>query len=179
MVPFISQIAFTPEEMSRVVNRQVPTPFRGPDEPVRAMIEEFALAEDRKEWLRNLWQQAVEQQFARLRSEDVYTSDLSGVLVVQGLLLDVVSRIPLEASESSYTLVSDPWSATVVLELRDAATGDLLARTVDRRNATGLLETGAVWYRTPDLIERWAQVLVERLEQLSEIGGRPRRWVSQ
>jgi hypothetical protein len=59
--------------------------------------------------------------------------------------------------------------------LRDAATGDLLARTVDRRNATGLLELGTVWHRTPDLIERWAQVLVQRLEQLSELGGRPRR----
>jgi hypothetical protein len=141
----------------------------------RAMTEEFPLPEDRKEWLGDQWRRAVGEQFARLRSEDIYTSDLTGVLVVQGLLLDVVSRIPPPGSESNYTLVNNPWSATVVLELRDAATGDLLARTVDRRNATGLLELGTVWHRTPDLIERWAQVLVQRLEQLSELGGRPRR----
>jgi len=142
---------------------------------VRAMTEEFALSDERKEWLRDEWRRAVDEQFSRLRADNVYTSDLSDVLVVQGLLVDVVSRIPPFASESSYTLVDNPWSATVVLELRDAATGDLLARTVDRRNAVGLVEHSTVWFRTPELVDRWAQVLVERLEQLSELGGRPRR----
>ncbi len=54
-------------------------------------------------------------------------------------------------------------------------TGELLARTVDRRNATGLLEVGAVWHQTDDLVERWAGVLSDRLDQLSDLGGRPRR----
>lgn len=141
----------------------------------RAMTEEFPVPDDRKKWLRDHWHRALDEQFARLRAEDVVTADLSGVLVVQGLLVDIVSRIPPGASESNYTLINNPWSATVILELRDAATGDLLARTVDRRNATGLLELATVWFQTPDLIDRWAQVLVERLEQLSELGGRPRR----
>jgi hypothetical protein len=141
---------------------------------VRAMTEEFVLPDDRKEWLRELWRGAVDEQFARLRAEDIYSGDLSDVLVVQGLLVDVVSRIPPDASESNYLLVNNPWSATVVLELRDATTGTLLARTVDRRNATGLLEVGTVWHRTPELVDRWAHVLVERLQQLSELGGRPR-----
>ncbi|NIW25644.1 MAG: hypothetical protein GWN29_14345 [Gammaproteobacteria bacterium] len=49
-----------------------------------------------------------------------------------------------------------------------------MARTIDRRNAQGLLDVGTVWYRTPDLVERWAGVLTERLDELSELGGRPR-----
>ena len=42
---------------------------------------------------------------------------------------------------------------------------------MDRRNAVGLLEVGTVWYQTEDLVDRWAEVLSERLDELSELGG--------
>jgi len=137
----------------------------------RANTEEFPLADDRKEWLRGLWRQAVEARFAREESLEHYDGVGSNVLVVQGFLVDVVSRIPPAIPRSNYTLVSNPWSATVVLELRDATTAELLARTIDRRNAQGLLEVGVVWYRTEDLVQRWAGVLSDRLDQLSDLGG--------
>ena len=149
-------------------------PERGDDARTRASTEEFPLPDDRKEWLTDLWRQAVEARFARNDMLENYQGDVSNVLVVQGFLVDVVSRIPPIAHGSTYTLVNDPWSANLVLELRDAATAELLARTVDKRNAQGLLEVGAVWYQTPDLVERWAEVLTERLDELSELGGRPR-----
>ena len=148
---------------------------RSDDARTRAGTEEFPLDDDRKEWLRGLWRQAIEARFAGEESYERYDGAYSNMLVVQGFLLDVVSRIPSDAPGSSYTLVNNPWSATVVLELRDGATAELLARTIDRRNAQGLLEVGAAWYQTEDLIERWAGVLSNRLDQLSELGGRPRR----
>ena len=98
----------------------------------------------------------------------------SSVLVVQGFLVDVVSRIPPITPGSSYTFARNPWSAAIVLELRDAATAELVARTIDQRHAEGLLEVGTVWYLTEDLVERWAEVLSERLEELSDLGERPR-----
>ena len=140
----------------------------------RAMAEQFPLEADRQEWLRELWRDAVDTQFSQYRVDQAYTGDLADVLVIQGFLVDVVSRIPPNASGSVYTLVNDPWSATIVLELRDAATAQLIGRTVDRRNAKGLMEIGAVWYQTEDLIERWAEVMAERLAEISQLGGRPR-----
>lgn len=140
----------------------------------RALTEHFALAEDRKQWLSEQWENAVQEQFTRDRVDPSYTGDVSEVLVVQGFLVDLVSRVPPSASGSVYTLVNDPWSATIVVELRDAATARLLARTVDRRNAKGLLEIGAVWYQTEDLIQRWADVMADRVDELSDLGGRPR-----
>jgi hypothetical protein len=148
---------------------------RSDDARTRANTEEFHLEDERKEWFRGLWRQAVEARFAREDSYEHFGGVGSNVLVVQGFLVDVVSRIPPITTGSSYTLISDPWSATVVLELRDATTAELLARTIDRRNAQGLLEVGAVWYQTEDLVERWAGVLSERLDQLSDLGGQPRR----
>jgi hypothetical protein len=128
------------------------------------------LSDERKEWLRAQWRRAVEARFAG--SYELYDGAGSDVLVVQGFLVDVVSRIPPDTVGSSYTLVKDPWSVSVVLELRDGMTAELLARTIDRRHGQGLLDASTVWYRTEDLLERWAGVLSDRLEELSELGGR-------
>jgi len=54
--------------------------------------------------------------------------------------------------------------------LRDGTTAELLARTIDRRNAEGLVDVGTVWVRTEDLVEVWAGVLFDRLQQLSDLG---------
>ena len=149
-------------------------PEKSTDARTRAMTEEFPLSDDRKEWFRGLWREAVEARFAREDSYEFYVGVDSNVLVVQGFLVDVVSRIPPIAPGSAYTFARDPWSAAIVLELRDAATAELVARTIDQRHAQGLLEVGTVWYLTEDLVERWAEVLSERLDQLSDLGGRSR-----
>ena len=144
------------------------------DARTRAMTEEFPLDDERKEWLRGLWREAVEARFPREDSYEFFVGVDSNVLVVQGFLVDVVSRIPPITADSGYTFARDPWSAAIVLELRDAATAELVARTIDQRHAQGLLEVGTIWYLTEDLVERWAEVLSERLDQLSDLGGRGR-----
>ncbi len=148
----------------------------------RAAAEAFPLDDDRKQWLRDHWRDAVDRKFARERNHEGFDGDVSDVLVMQGFLVDVVSRIPPNSAGSVYTVIQDPWSVTVVVELRDAATARLLARTIDRRNARGLIEVGAVWYQTEQLLDRWAEVMAERLDLLSELGGRGRwapPWVNR
>ena len=146
-------------------------PERSTDARTRAMTEEFPLSDERKEWLRGLWREAVEARFPREDSLEFFVGVDSNVLVVQAFLVDVVSRIPPITPGSAYTLTRDPWSAAIVLELRDAATAELVARTIDQRHAEGLLDVGSVWYLTEDLVDRWAQVLSDRLDELFELGG--------
>ena len=134
-------------------------------------VTEFSLDDAKKEWLRGVWRQAVDAEFTQEQSYELYDGAGSNVLVVQGFLVDVVSRIPPPIIGSDFTLVRDPWSANVILELRDGMTAELLARTNDRRNAEGLVDSGTVWVQTADLVERWAEVLSDRLEQLSDLGG--------
>ena len=149
-------------------------PEKSTDARTRAMTEEFPLDDERKEWLRGLWREAVGARFAPEDSYEFYVGVDSNVLVVQGFLVDVVSRIPPFTPGSGYTVIRDPWSAVIVLELRDAATAELVARTLDQRHAQGLLDVGSVWYLTEDLVDRWAEVLSERLDQISDLGGRIR-----
>ncbi len=139
----------------------------------RATVTEFPLDDRKKEWFRGVWRRAVDAKFEE--SYGLYDGVGSNVLVVQGFLVDVVSRIPPDSVGSDFSLVRDPWSVSVVLELWDGTTAELLARTIDRRNAEGLVNVSTVWVRTEDLVKRWAQVLSNRLEQLSNLGGRGRR----
>ena len=136
----------------------------------RIGTSEFPLDDGKKEWLREVWRQAVEETFSQERSYELYDGAGPDVLVVQGFLVDVVSHIPPDDVGSGVTYISDPWIASVVLELRDGTTAELLARTMDRRYAEGLIDAGTVWIRTEDLVERWAQVLPDRLRELSDLG---------
>ena len=140
----------------------------------RTGVTEFAVDDDKKEWLRGVWRRAVDAQFAQKQSYELDYEVGSDVLVVQGYLVDVVSRIPPDTAGSNYTLIHDPWIASIVLELRDATTGELLARTMDRSTGKGLMTTDTAWIRTEDLVERWAQRLSERLKQLSDLSARGR-----
>lgn len=141
----------------------------------RIGVSEFPVVDEKKEWLRRVWRRAVDARFSQEQSYDFYEGVGSNVLVVQGFLVDVVSHIPPDTVGSDFTFVRDPWTVSVVLELRDATTAELLARTIDRRYAKGFMDVGTVWMRTEDLLERWAQVLSDRLTQLSDLGGRGRR----
>ena len=138
------------------------------------LADEFPIPEERQERMRELWREAVEAKFAQEDTLEHYAGDGTNLLVVQGFLVDVVSRIPPASASSTYTIIKFPWSVVVVLELRDAATAELLARTIDTRHAQGLLEADAAWHQTPDLVDRWAEVLTQRLDELSDLGGRPR-----
>ena len=141
----------------------------------RVAVTEFPLDDQKKEWLRGVWRRAVDAQFAQEQSYELGYEVGSNVLVVQGFLVDVVSRIPPDAAGSEHTYVRDPWIASIVLELRDATTAELLARTMDRSTGTGLMTVGTAWMRTEDLVERWAQRLSDRLKEVSDLGGRDSR----
>ena len=138
----------------------------------RDNVEFFPIPEVRREFIRGTWQSMVSQQMAIQQSYELQSGIGTDVLIVQGLLVDMVSRIPPSAPGSDYTVVRDPWAASVVLEMRDGTTGQLLARTIDRRTGTGLMEQNSGVAQIPDLLQRWAEVLLERLEQISDVGGR-------
>ncbi len=136
----------------------------------RTGLTEFAVDDEMKEWISGVWRRAVDAQFAQEQSYELGCEVGTNVLVVQGFLVDVVSHIPPDSAGSEHTYVRDPWIASIVLELRDATTAELLARTMDRSTGTGLMTVGTAWMRTEDLVERWAQRLSDRLKEISDLG---------
>jgi hypothetical protein len=106
------------------------------------------------------------------------------VLVVQVSLLDVVSKVPPEVAGRTNVYVTEFGSATLVLELRDAESGEILARAVDRRAAEpfgGNLGSQDLSIANPvttamevrRAAQRWAVIVTQRIDQLYNRGRMP------
>jgi hypothetical protein len=92
-------------------------------------------------------------------------------LLVRGVLLDVVSRVPPDRIGRSQVFLSSVGEATLVLELRDSVTFSIIARAVDRRAAArpgSSMQSNTVtnWAEVRRLANRWAQQLRAGLESL-------------
>ncbi len=96
------------------------------------------------------------------------------VLLVRGYMLDVVSRVPPANTDSSHYFIDSVGQATFVVELVDSQTSTVLVRALDTRSA----RTPGYTYRSNAatnraqvraLIARWAELLVDALNDLTAI----------
>jgi hypothetical protein len=98
------------------------------------------------------------------------------VLLVRGALVDVVSFVPPEGVGRTDIFIDDIGAATLIVEVSDAATGDVLARVADRRVADrpgGILEDSSSVTNTRDvrrLAHEWAQLCRKRLDEVADLG---------
>ena len=98
------------------------------------------------------------------------------VLLIQAYLTDVISGVPPDVPQAYTTTIRWLWEVGAVLELRDSMTGEILARTADRRRADGPLDANLAWTFTPRATRRWAKLLINRLDELGDLTGRPGFW---
>ncbi len=109
------------------------------------------------------------------RSERFSVADAPGpnVLVVRGGLTDIVSNVPPEYVGRSEVFLSSVGEATLVLEVIDSMSGDVLFRAADRRAAeraggtTPIRSTPATnWAEVRRLARRWGSRLRQGLDSL-------------
>ncbi|MDA8663131.1 DUF3313 domain-containing protein [Luminiphilus sp.] len=97
-----------------------------------------------------------------------------GVLLMRIGLADVVSRVPPESIGRVEIYLSDLGSATLVIELRDARSYELLARIADRRD----VEPGMAIASNPVTnsfevkreMQQWGSIVTNGLDELHERG---------
>jgi hypothetical protein len=148
--------------------------YREVDGPVnRRTSTEFPVSDEAKE----RFQQVVREEFLEeLEQQQRYEiTDQPGrdVLVLVGAIIDVVSRVPPEPIGRSSIYLSAAGDATLVLELRDSMSNEVLARGADRRAAeatfAGPANSVTVWSDVRRLAKAWAKLLRTRLEQLDSV----------
>jgi hypothetical protein len=61
------------------------------------------------------------------------------------------------------------WEATIVLELRDSMSDDIVARTVERERIQEIVDSDFVREQIRQLTSRWARLLHTRFDELSAI----------
>jgi len=98
------------------------------------------------------------------------------VLLLEGAMLDIVSRVPPQISGRGDIFLDSVGEMTIVLQLADSETGEVLARAAERRAAQspgGRVQRSSpvtTWGEVRSLARRWARILRERLDQLHELG---------
>jgi hypothetical protein len=97
-------------------------------------------------------------------------------LLLFGTLIDVVSHVPpLDAPGRYDVYLADVGEATLVFELRDAVTNEVLARAADRRAAEQQgfavpATTVNSWSLVRQVARSWATLLRKRLDEITVVG---------
>lgn len=140
----------------------------------RAMANDtaFPINELRQERLRNLFGEHFYEAVSTVRSYELSDELGRDVLMIQGFLTDVASGVPPDNTTGFGAVIRMAWEVSLVMELRDAMSNELLARTIEAQRVTGPMDAGAVFSLTPRLTQQWSRRLVRNLEELSDLTGR-------
>jgi len=137
--------------------------------------DNFALTPRQMENLRGGFQEAVVKALTENDGYELTTEPGPDVLRINASLVDLVVRVPTDRMGRQRSYTRSYGLVSVILELRDSESGEILARAGDRRDPTrdttsSLAEVSPVFVRadTERLFRYWANLLRERLDALRE-----------
>ena len=136
----------------------------------------FRVSDVNKDRLSIAFGEAFHEFASQLKPYEIANGAGRNVLLVQGLLVDVISRIPPERSGSNRLFVRRPWEVTLMVELRDSMSNQLLARSIESQRIDGVYDVTELPEVTQWATENWSESLLERLRGLVTIGGG--RWAN-
>lgn len=116
--------------------------FRAMRDAERRARGAFPVSEDQKARLLEVVRSAFRRELERSRYFSLTDEPGPTTLVLRSALTDIVSHVPPEPSRADRGWIASVGEATLVLELRDSQSGEILARAIDRRRIEPT--TGAV-----------------------------------
>jgi len=155
---------------SKLMVNELELAFRTPDRSQN----QFPLGEDQKTRFRAAMAMAFGEEFGKLRNLEVVTEPGPDVLDLNIRVQDIVARSPGRrvgaAGRASFALET-VGELTLVIELRDSESEEVLVRVFDRRAVEGaaMLSGESVistWEGVESLVARWASRAREGLDQL-------------
>lgn len=139
--------------------------------------QNFALTPRQMENFRGWFEEAVVETLTENDGYELVTEPAPDVLRVTASLIDLVVTIPTETAGRQDTYTRSYLMVSLVLELRDSQSGEILARAGDRRDPTrntdirmAQVSPALVKADTEALFRYWAGLLRERLDALRGAG---------
>ena len=134
---------------------------------------EFPLDQRQRRLIEESVQKVFREELAKSQRFEIVQQPSSRVLALTGALIDVVSFVPpRRAGRTSYYL-SQLGAATLVLELSDSMSGQVLARAIDGRGIDvqfqnpGGVNPVSNRFELEQELDRWADVIRNGLESLA------------
>ena len=140
---------------------------------LRASDDEFWISDENKAKLEEETSKVFREELAK--SERFTETDKPGsdVLIIRGGLHDIVSRVPPDYIGRSDIYLSSVGEATLILEAVDSLSGEVIARSVERRaaeraggNQMVLSNPVTTWSEVRRLTRSWASKLRNSLDEL-------------
>ncbi len=139
--------------------------------------QNFALTPSQMANLKSWFHDAVVKALTRDDGYQIVDAPGPDVLRITASLVDLVVRVPTEKVGSERTYASSYGEVTLILELRDSESEQILARAADRRDPTNnpgntLVVVSPAFVRgdTERLFDHWASLLRQRLDEVREVG---------
>jgi hypothetical protein len=138
---------------------------------------QFPVQEQNKQKLSDTLKEAFTEELAKLQRYQIVDKPGPDVLLLVGAVIDVVSNVPPDVDTAKFgrggVYLTSVGEATLVLELRDSESGEILARAADRRAAESpfAFEVNNVtaWSEVRRLAQAWAVTLRKRLEEIEKV----------
>lgn len=144
--------------------------------PGRDNDSEFYISEEGRARVEKEMREAFLQALEKLDRYQIVTEPGPGVLMLLGGVYDVVSKVPPvdQCTSRCDVYLSEVGAATLVVELRDSVSEEILVRAVDRRAAetAGMpisANTVTVWPDVRRLASIWGTRIVKALEELNTV----------
>jgi hypothetical protein len=136
----------------------------------------FALSPSQMESFRSRSQETVVESRTEDNGYELTTEPGPDVLRISAALIDLVVSVPTEMGGRGGTYARSFGMVTLVLEVRDSQSGEILARAADRRDPTrntdlhlASVSAGLVRRDVTRLFEYWADLFRERLDAVREM----------
>ena len=128
--------------------------------------EEFALTDDQQSRFRDIVARAFESEFSKLQSMPLVNERGAGVLALNVRVQDIVANVSqksLSAAGRGSAFLEASGAATLVIELSDSMSEEILARGIDTSGVEGAAmrqgdEMVTRWQGIEELSERWASI---------------------
>lgn len=140
----------------------------------------FALSTGQMERFKRYLTEVFTLEFEKSQTFQVVKEPGPDVLEVEPSIIDLVVNTPTKAVGRDRYYTTSTADMTLLMELRDSESGELLARIADRRTARSPHGSGLnrVYYSNPisnsqavrSTFKRWATILVGQLDQLNTLG---------
>lgn len=135
---------------------------------------EFEVPERRRDQFERIVGEAFAKELAKSKHYQITQDPGPDVLLLVGALHDIVSHVPPERGERGDTFISEIGEATLVLELRDSESNEVLARVAERRTVRPTQELSMSSSVTTasevrKTASQWGSTLRRQLDALHEL----------
>ena len=139
---------------------------------------EFPVSAANQQKFKDVMKEEFVKELSKLKRYQIVDKPGPDVLLLVGSVIDVVSNVPPDVDTAKFAgrggvYLTSVGDATLVLELRDSQSNEVLGRAADRRAAESpfAFEVNNVtaWTQVHLLAQAWASTLRKRLEEIEKV----------